>query len=90
MGFDVRRFVATQLGCTAPELVLVAGPADRAKQGQAASYARRPSTLVAAKVLIGPGRQNLSGRVRRLVTVSSRGTGAGAQTDIGADEPVDW
>jgi hypothetical protein len=90
VGFDVRTFVATQLGCTAADLVLIAGPADLAKQGQVASYARRPSATVAAKVLIGPCRSNLAGRVRRLVTVSSRGTGAGVHTDIGADEPVHW
>jgi hypothetical protein len=89
VGFDVRAFVAAQLGCGASELVLVAGPADRAQQWRSASYARPPSTLVAAKVTIGPGRRNLAGQVRRLVT-ASWGSGGRAQTDIGPEEPVDW
>jgi hypothetical protein len=76
-------------GAGRPSLSSSLGPAARRQQWRSANYARPLSTLVAAKVTIGPGRRNLAGQVRRLVT-ASWGSGGRAQTDIGPEEPVDW
>ena len=88
-GFSVRAFLAAWLRCEPDEIVIVVGPVGRAHVGLSASYARRPSTEPTARIVIGPGRRNLAGQVRRLVTASWY-RGSGTQTDIGAEQEVDW
>ena len=89
MGFDVRAYLAEQLGCGADELVLLDGPTYQQDRSERATYARRPASLKAGQVTIGPMRRNLAGVVRRLVT-ATWGSGGKGQRDIGPYEPVSW
>jgi hypothetical protein len=75
MAFDVRVYLAAELGCAVDELVRVDGPTRRA--------------MIIGRVTIGPLRRNLMGMERRLVRVIWP-KGGGTQTDTGAGEPVTW